>query len=247
MFNQKESFVFYFDWLDHLSLLEPSEAVAVLEAIRNYIVDGESDSGLEGAARMVFSFLKAQVDRDLVKWEDTRRKRSEAGKTGAESTNKHRSSAKVGNAEQCPAKAAKVGNAEQCPANPAVTVPVPVPVPVNSESMAGKPPSRSKSKPERKQYGQYGWVKLSQEEYSRLSNDLGENELKRCIAYLDESAQSTGNKNKWRDWNLVIRRCSRDHWGLKDGTTPAERVPGQRKTCRTELVNGEEVDILADE
>lgn len=83
-------------------------------------------------------------------------------------------------------------------------------------SKADKPPTRPKAKPERKQYGQYGWVKLSQEEYSRLSNDLGENEVKRCIAYLDESAQSTGNKNKWRDWNLVIRRCSRDRWGLKD-------------------------------
>ena len=79
--------------------------------------------------------------------------------------------------------------------------------------------SRAKSKPDRKQYGQYGWVKLSQEEYDRLSNDLGEKEVKRCIAYLDESAQSTGNKNKWRDWNLVIRRCNRDRWGLKEAAT----------------------------
>lgn len=202
--NQKESFVFYFDWLDHLSLLEPSEAMAVLEAIRNYVLDGDADSGLEGAAKMAFSFLKAQVERDLNKWEDTRRKRSEAGKSGAESTNKRRNTAKAANAEF----------AEQEPANTTVTEPV-----LNSESGADKPPSRSKVKLERKQYGQYGWVKLSQEEYNRLSNDLGEKEVKRCIAYLDESAQSTGNKNKWRDWNLVIRRCSRDRWGLKEAAT----------------------------
>lgn len=68
--------------------------------------------------------------------------------------------------------------------------------------------------PAKKEYGQYGWVKLSDEEYSRLSNDLGESEVKRCIAYIDESAQSTGNKNTWRDWNLLIRRCHRDGWGL---------------------------------
>lgn len=65
----------------------------------------------------------------------------------------------------------------------------------------------------RKKYGDSGWVLLTDEEYRRLLNDLGEAELKRCIAYIDESAQITGNKNKWKDWNRVIRRCSREGWG----------------------------------
>lgn len=65
----------------------------------------------------------------------------------------------------------------------------------------------------RKSYGTYGWIKLTDEEYSRLLNELGPDELKRCIAYVDESAQATGNKNKWRDWNLVLRKCHRDGWG----------------------------------
>ena len=56
------------------------------------------------------------------------------------------------------------------------------------------PSEPKKSKPVRHQYGRYGWVKLSDEEYSRLLNDLGEAEVKRCIEYVDESAQSTGNK-----------------------------------------------------
>lgn len=77
---------------------------------------------------------------------------------------------------------------------------------------AAEPPTPAK--PVRKKFGKYGWVKLTDEEYSRLSNDLGQAELERCIAYVDECAQSTGNKNKWRDWNLVIRRCHRDGWGL---------------------------------
>ena len=124
--------------------------MTVLKAIRNYVVDGESDSGLGGAARMAFSFLKAQVDRDLVKWEDARRKRSEAGKTGAESTNKRKSSAKVGNAEQFPAKVAEGGNAEQYPANPAVNVNVNgnVNVPYKNVGCIA-PPSRSQSEKER--------------------------------------------------------------------------------------------------
>ena len=93
----------------------------------------------------------------------------------------------------------------------------------------------------RTSYGQYGWVKLSNEEYSRLLNDLGEAEVKRCIAYVDESAQSTRNKNKWRDWNLVIRRCNRDGWGLS-GTRNAEHGDRVRKKGRL-VVNkdGEEM------
>lgn len=68
----------------------------------------------------------------------------------------------------------------------------------------------------RRKFGAYGWVRLSTEEYNRLRSDLGEAELERCIAYVDESAQSNGNKNKWKDWNLVIRKCSRGKWGAKE-------------------------------
>ena len=67
----------------------------------------------------------------------------------------------------------------------------------------------------RKAYGEYGWVKLTEEEFDRLRSELGVDELNRCIAYIDESAQASGNKNHWRDWNLVIRKCHRDGWGIK--------------------------------
>ena len=63
--------------------------------------------------------------------------------------------------------------------------------------------------------GQYGWVKLTDEQYAALLADLGQGELDRCIRYVDESAQQTGNKNKWKDWNLVVRKCHREGWGLK--------------------------------
>ena len=66
-------------------------------------------------------------------------------------------------------------------------------------------------------YGEYKWVKLTDSQYAKLQQDLGQSELDRCIRYVDESAQQTGNKNKWRDWNLVIRRCHRDGWGLPSG------------------------------
>ena len=71
-----------------------------------------------------------------------------------------------------------------------------------------------KPKPVRHKCGKYGWVQLTNEERDRLKEDLGVEELIRCITYIDEAAQSNGNKNKWKDWNLVIRRCHREGWGL---------------------------------
>lgn len=77
-------------------------------------------------------------------------------------------------------------------------------------------------KPPTHKHGEYGWIKLTDEQYSKLLADLGKEELDRCIKYIDESAQQTGNKNKWKDWNLIIRKCSRDGWGIAK-TAPAAK------------------------
>lgn len=90
----------------------------------------------------------------------------------------------------------------------------------SKEYKAGKPPA-----PARQKYGSFGWVRLTQEEYRRLLTDFGEKEAQRCIAYIDEAAQSTGNKNKWRDWNLVIRKCHREGWGLSRTTNNRGGTP----------------------
>lgn len=85
----------------------------------------------------------------------------------------------------------------------------------------GKPPKSPKPKSEAKhKYGEYGWVQLTVEQYNNLLRDLGQAELDRCISYIDESAQSSGNKNRWKDWNLVIRRCHREGWGLRGQQRP---------------------------
>jgi hypothetical protein len=79
------------------------------------------------------------------------------------------------------------------------------------------------SKPDKEdkhKYGEYGWIRLTDIQYQRLLNELGQAELERCIKLIDESAQGTGNKNKWKDWNLTIRRCSREKWGVKSYGSP---------------------------
>lgn len=89
-------------------------------------------------------------------------------------------------------------------------------------------------------YGEYGWVKLSDAQFAKLKKDLGEVELQRCIKYIDEQAQQTSNKNRWKDWNLVIRRCSREGWG-KAYNKPVTRSATEAKNNYQRKYNHEDL------
>lgn len=89
------------------------------------------------------------------------------------------------------------------------------------------PASELKKAQAKKKYGKYGWVRLRDDEYANLVKELGEVEVKRCIAYIDERAQITANKSKWHDWNLVIHNCTRKKWGIKPWGAPAPKEPSQ--------------------
>ena len=81
-------------------------------------------------------------------------------------------------------------------------------------------------KPVAHKRGQYGWVRLTDDQYARLISEFGQQRADRAIAYVDESAQGTGNKNKWKDWNIVVRKCIREGWGQNRqnyGSPPPQR------------------------
>ena len=142
----KGSFVFYVEWLDHLGLLDPAEAMAVLQALRVYIGSGALPE-LTGAAAMAFSFIRSQIDRDMEKWETIRSKRSEAGKLGAQATNERHKTAKAANA----------ASAEQGTANPAVNVTVTGNVNVSSKDggIGDKPQNKRFTPPTLEQVTEY--------------------------------------------------------------------------------------------
>lgn len=89
------------------------------------------------------------------------------------------------------------------------------------------PASELKKAQTKKKYGKYGWVRLRDDEYANLLKEFGEKELQRCITYIDESAQKTGNARKWHDWNLVIHNCAREKWGIKPWGAPVPKEPSQ--------------------
>lgn len=64
----------------------------------------------------------------------------------------------------------------------------------------------------RKKYGFYGRVLLTDEEHKKLNEEFTEDYIIKIIKYLDEYIQSNNNKNKYKDFNLVIRKAIRENW-----------------------------------
>ena len=101
---------------------------------------------------------------------------------------------------------------------------------------AHAPAESPAEEPQRHRHGANGWVLLTDEQYQKLLHDLGPAELERCITYVDESAQITKNKNGWKDWNLLIRKCHREQWGAKHPKQKASEQPVQRKKTFSEIL-----------
>lgn len=64
----------------------------------------------------------------------------------------------------------------------------------------------------KEKYGTYGRIKLTIDEYLRLVNEFGEDFIKQQIDLLDEYVESNNNKNKYTNFNLVLRKSIRENW-----------------------------------
>lgn len=77
----KISFLMYLDYEEQFNLLTDEQLGQLMRAIMQYEKTNEVPK-LEGIVKMAFSFIKQQLDRDSEKWQEEKKKRSEAGKKG---------------------------------------------------------------------------------------------------------------------------------------------------------------------
>ena len=61
-------------------------------------------------------------------------------------------------------------------------------------------------------FGEYGRVKLTQEQYDNLVSEHNKEYIDKMINALDEYIQSNDNKQKYKDFNLVLKKCIRENW-----------------------------------
>lgn len=131
------------------------------------------------------------------------------------------------------------GNSNKTPDNPQSKVKESK-VKYSKEYGAEAPPD-----PPRRKRGKYGWVKLTDEEYERLITDYGKEAADHYIAYVDESAQQTGNKNRWKDWNLTVRKAIRMRWGGgRQESSPAPKGKPKALNYRQRTYEDGELDHL---
>lgn len=71
----------------------------------------------------------------------------------------------------------------------------------------------------KEKYGQYGRVKLTLKEYERLCEEFNKDYIDKQINLLDEYIESNNNKNRYTNFNLVLRRSIKNNW-FKDSKTP---------------------------
>ena len=64
-------------------------------------------------------------------------------------------------------------------------------------------------------YGEYKRVELTQNEYQKLCDDFGKDFIDNQITLIDEYVESNNNKNKYKNFNLVIRKSIRENWFVK--------------------------------
>ena len=81
MNKDKKSFVLYLDYEQHFNLLNVEQRGELITAVFEYCRTGQMPK-IDGIVAMAFSFIKATLDRDGDKWEQTRKARSDAGKKG---------------------------------------------------------------------------------------------------------------------------------------------------------------------
>lgn len=79
----KNSFVLYSDYLEHFKILSDEEAGILIKTILCYVSGLDIDQQrLTPAAKMAFSFIKSQLDRDMKAYEIKCNKNKENGKLG---------------------------------------------------------------------------------------------------------------------------------------------------------------------
>ena len=74
----------------------------------------------------------------------------------------------------------------------------------------------------------------------KLCEDFGEVFIKECITGLDEYVQSNDNKNKYKDFNLTLRKAIRDGWNF----IPKSNKPSTNKNMQEKIEKNQKLGVM---
>lgn len=221
-----ESIVFYRSFMEAASVLPAEEYKEAVSAVLSYGLDGIEPENLSPYAKMFYLMAKPQIDANNARREagrksgESRRNKANAGETEASPDNipvcyaetDEQSSNK---AEQCSSLFAETD--EQTGTNVNVNANANVNANVNAkgtkETAQAAPAHTSAQKPEqqKKAYGEFENVKLTETERKRLNERLGEQRAAEYIERLGEYLKSKGKRYSSHYATILT-------WHRRDGT-----------------------------
>lgn len=193
----------YLDQVER-SKLTDQELGTLFRAMMKYQFEGEEPEGLNNVVQVFWAFIRGDLDHARERYESSVKN----GKKGGRKKKKKPEETQL-TLEEGKSITISESISESISIPESISKAISKTEKVHSPSPAKAEEDASVSK---KVYGQYGWVVLSDQNYEQLMNEMGDAELQACITYIDESAQSTGNRKNWLDWCAVLRRCHQRQW-----------------------------------
>lgn len=212
--------LFRFELLDAIEQLDPEDAGRLFVGVLRYGKRGEMPNFQNPLLSIVWAMLKPSIDAD--------------GERYAEKVLQTRYAAYVREtkkAEQKPlsfedwrssvdiARCHSISSDIQYNNNPIQSNINPVQEQVQGQGVAAGPPSLARDS--------RNLIFLDDAQYSALIADLEEPELKRCINYLSEYCST--HEKSYSDWPTMIRKASREGWGIKPSSTPGDFQPSAER------------------
>ena len=81
--GKKNSFIFYYDWLDIIEPLSNEQKGELITAVFDYVIDGKNPEFSDLALKISFNIIRNTINRDSRKYEEMCALRSKNGKKGA--------------------------------------------------------------------------------------------------------------------------------------------------------------------
>ena len=88
---------------------------------------------------------------------------------------------------------------------------------------------------EKHRYGEYGRILLTDNQYENLIKEYGKEKVDIQIQKLDEYIQSNDNKNKYKDFNLVLRKSIRENWFNNNNIRNSKNYKPNNKTSDEDI------------
>ncbi|MGD9581340.1 MAG: DUF6291 domain-containing protein [Vampirovibrionia bacterium] len=204
--TNKNSFLIYHEWFEALQSLTDEELGKFMRGIDSYQATGKIPN-FSPLLTMPFNFIKNQLDRDNLKYQEQLKKKSEAGKLGANA--RARNQAKKGTTKQTQAQPSTAKNEQAQPstakntqAKQADNVDVDVDVNVDGDvnvDVNGDGDVYLNARP----LGKFENIFLTNEELADLVNTFGENETQTAVEQMSAHIKATGKTFKSHYGRLI--------------------------------------------